>query len=81
MIKIVKNGREKTFRERCHECATEYDYNIDDVIEIEDKTASLPFMRRIKFVPCPVCGEHNPAALWTVEDWGRFDPRIGGGQV
>lgn len=65
-MKIIKNGKEKTFFCKCHECATEFEYNYNDIYIPEEN--GLKF----KFVDCPVCGAKEYVTFQTKEEFDIF---------
>ena len=65
MISIIRNGKEKTYYGRCHECGTEFNYGYDDV-KVETSVASMGISGR--FVVCPVCGKAITVSLLTEEE-------------
>lgn len=71
MIKIIKNGREKTFIARCMDCVSDFSYTWEDVSEVEIQGMTLPFLKKQRFVTCPVCGEQVPVGMLTPEEWDR----------
>lgn len=69
MIKIIKNGREKTFRGKCFDCATEFSYQTEDVTEVEMPGAVLDWLKKQRYVKCPVCDAQVSVTLMTDEEW------------
>lgn len=75
MTKIIKNGREKVFRARCRDCATDFSFEFEDVTEISAPVISgmppLPNMPKMRVAKCPVCQADVPVDLITEEEWDR----------
>ena len=71
MIKIIKNGREKTFWARCMDCITDFNYTWEDVTEIDIPEMTLPYLKKQRFVTCPVCNSQVPVAMITDDELYR----------
>ena len=81
MIKIIKDGREKVFRARCQKCATDFEYETEDIQEAEPRSdgAKSPadLIAETALYPrvvCPVCGSKAYAARYTEEEIARVPP-------
>lgn len=82
MIKIIKDGREKVFRARCQKCATDFEYQEEDIQEAEPlpdgvrepSDLIVTTALQIPRVVCPVCGEKCYAARYTKEEIARVPP-------
>lgn len=72
MVKIISDGRNKTFYTKCINCATEFEYQLSDVKT--EKTENAVF-NEIKTVKCPVCGEAESAMLLTKEEYDKMFER------
>lgn len=62
-MKIIKNGKEKVFFEKCTGCATEFEYNYNDIHN------SLSGEIEYKMVKCPICSKEVYATLLEKEDY------------
>lgn len=65
MVKIISNGKNKTFYAKCFNCATDFEYQLSDTTtkELTDHLA-----KEMKVIECPVCNEANIAMLLTKEE-------------
>lgn len=68
MVKIIKDGKDKIFYTKCLHCATEFEYQLDDVQT--EKTEGMIF--EAKTIKCPSCGENTAATLLTREECERL---------
>ena len=66
MIKIIANGKEKVFKQRCNNCATDFTYMLEDVKEYNYCSD--------KDIICPVCGESMTAYLMIEGEPPNFNP-------
>lgn len=75
MTKIIKNGKDKVFRARCRDCATDFSFEFEDVMEISAPVipgmSPLPNMPKMRVVKCPVCQADVSVDLVTDEEWGK----------
>lgn len=66
MIEIIKNGKDKTFSCRCQFCASDLNYNLEDVQkEYSDVMQDICF----NHIKRPVCGTKVYVYLMTDEDY------------
>ncbi len=65
MINILKSGKDKVFVEKCPYCATEFEYQLEDVTFRKDKADGSISSPRIT---CPVCKFPLDVFMWTKED-------------
>lgn len=65
-MKIIKNGKEKTFFCKCTECATEFEYDSNDIFN--GKMGELPY----RMVTCHICHEDLCATLLTKEEFDFY---------
>ena len=62
MVKIIKNGNEKTFFGHCFSCGSEFEYQFEDVQTETDGTF------KTRYVECPVCKEKLVAQMLTADE-------------
>lgn len=65
-MKIIKNGKEKVFFEKCTECATEFEYNYDDIHKLSSGEMEC------RVITCPVCGKEVYPTLLEKEDFDFY---------
>lgn len=65
MTKIINNGKDKTFYTKCLHCATEFEYQLQDV---QVKETGDALFNEIKTVKCPSCNKDATATLLTREE-------------
>lgn len=68
MVKIISDGKIKTFYTKCLHCATDFTYQLEDV-QTEKEEDSL---FEVKTVKCPSCEENEVATLLTKEEYGKM---------
>lgn len=66
MVKIISNGKEKVFKQRCYNCATDFTYMLEDV-----KGYNYSFD---KDIICPVCIKRMTAHLIAEGETPNFNP-------
>ncbi len=62
-MKIIKNGKEKKFFAKCTECATEFEYNFNDIYTCKKNEL------KYRVVKCPACGNEEYATLQTEKEF------------
>ena len=72
MIKILNNGKEKTYRTRCGHCGTDFTYQNEDVKEKEKEDYSYSTLS----VKCPVCEKDVYVYLVSVEEWDKQNQNL-----
>lgn len=65
-MKIIKNGKEKTFFCKCTECATEFEYNSNDIFIRKDDEL------KYKRVTCPICSTDLYVTFQTKEEFDFY---------
>lgn len=72
MVKIISDGRNKMFYTKCHKCATEFEYQLEDIKTEKTKSIISVGDEDIEAVRCPVCDEIIPSTLMTKEEYDRM---------
>lgn len=68
-MKVVKNGKEKTFYAQCNKCASELEYTFEDVQFTKHDT----IYELEKKIVCPICGEEVYVSMLTKGEWEKFN--------
>lgn len=66
MITVLEDGTKKTFYTKCRHCASELEYDYDEVIEGNLDDYQTPIKWR--YIVCPVCLSKMEATLLTKEE-------------
>lgn len=69
MVKIISDGRNKTFYTKCMNCATDFEYQLSDVETVAAGHSHVIGNRAVK---CPSCGEFVDATLMTKEECDKI---------
>lgn len=69
-MKVIKNGKEKTFITRCSSCGSDLEYTLEDVNKKKVEFGE------INYVTCPVCSKELYALLVVEGESPRNDPHI-----
>lgn len=72
MVKIISDGKNKTFYAKCHKCATEFEYQLEDIKTEKVKSIISDKEEDIEAVRCPVCDEIMPSNLITKEEYDKM---------
>lgn len=65
MVKIISDGKNKTFYTKCMNCATDFEYQL---LDVETVAAGHLHVIGNRAVKCPSCGEFVDATLMTKEE-------------